>query len=121
MESRRPTRWRRRDARRRSSIRRLLLAGAIVGLAGGLLAQSSVEGSLRGHQDLEWLVRLALVLPALIFVAWWLLSPGIADEPEELVEEPIDADERLERIEATFDDAAVPRAAARALPCIGRP
>ncbi len=84
-----------------------------MGLAAGVLTQGFVTDALHVHgSELEWLVRFALILPGLIFVAWWLLFPGISiDEPEEMsTTAPIDPAERLERIEATFDAAAVPRA-----------
>ncbi len=111
MESPRPARWRRRDARRRSSIRRLLLAGGATGLAAGLVAQRAVEGHAGAGTEYEWLIRGALVLPAVIFFLWWLLFPGISlEEPAEDDAPMIDATERLERIEATFDSAAVPHA-----------
>ncbi len=79
---------------------------------GGIVAQRSVTGHVAGGAEYEWLVRGALVLPAVIFFLWWLLFPGIALEepPAEEQVAPIDADERLERIEATFDSAAVPQA-----------
>src|SRR5688572_29481086 len=111
MESPRPARWRRRDARRRSSVRRLLLWGGIVGLAAGLVAQRAVAHNATAGSEYEWLIRGALVLPAVIFFLWWLVFPGIAlDEPATDLTPKIDAEERLERIEATFDAAAVPRA-----------
>lgn len=111
MEPPRPTRWRRRDARQRSSVRRLLAWGGAAGLIGGLIAQRAVDGTNGQPPEYEWLIRGALVLPAVIFFLWWLLFPGIAlEEPAEEELAPIDADERLERIEATFDAAAVPRA-----------
>ena len=77
----------------------------------GLVAQRAVADNVTADTEYEWLIRGALVLPAVIFFLWWLLFPGIALE-EPAVEEfdSIDADERLERIEATFDAAAVPRA-----------
>lgn len=111
MEARRPNRWRRRDARRRSSIRRLLLWGGITGLVAGLVAQRAVAHNVAADTQYEWLIRGALVLPAVIFFLWWALFPGIAlDEHTEEEIAPIPAEERLERIEATFDSAAVPRA-----------
>lgn len=61
--------------------------------------------------EYEVLVRVALILPAVIFFLWWLLFPGIAlEEPSVEATAPIDAEERLERIEAAFDSTAVPRA-----------
>lgn len=82
----------------------------MTGLVAGLVAQRAVDAGMHGS-EYEWLVRGALVFPAVIFFLWWLLVPGIAlEEPLETELTPIDADERLERIEATFDSAAVPRA-----------
>ncbi len=76
----------------------------------GLVAQLVVDTGAYGT-EYEWLVRGALVLPAVIFFLWWLLFPGVAlEEPAEEALAPIEAEERLERIEATFDAAAVPRA-----------
>lgn len=92
-------------------MRRLLAWGGITGLVGGLVAQRAVDHNVAAGTEYEWLVRGALVLPAVIFFLWWMLFPGIAlEEPAEAVAEPIAAEERLERIEATFDSAAVPRA-----------
>ena len=77
----------------------------------GLIAQVAVHETIDGS-DIEPLVRLALVLPAFVFLLWWLLIPGLSlEEPAEPVAlAPIDPEERLDRIEATFDTAAVPRA-----------
>ena len=116
MQDPRPSTWRHRDRRRRTTVRGLLLAGAVVGLLGGLLAQVLVDEGVSGS-DIEWLVRAALVLPAVIFVSWWLLAPGIAlDEPSDTgIPVTIDPAERLGRIEATFDTAAVPCTRRRSL------
>lgn len=88
----------------------MLAIGAVVGLVGGLVAQAFVGGV---EGELGWLVRLALLVPALVFVAWWLLVPGLRLDqgmpaaPPEVQEPP--APSRLERIETVFDAAAVPR------------
>lgn len=83
----------------------------MTGLVAGLVAQRAVDANGAQGTEYEWLVRTALVLPAVIFFLWWMLFPGIAlEEPSEEELTPIDAEERLERIEATFDAAAVPRA-----------
>ena len=75
------------------------------------MAQRAVAQNVTGGTEYEWLIRGALVLPAVVFFLWWALFPGIAlDELTEDEIEPIPAEERLERIEATFDAAAVPRA-----------
>lgn len=92
----------------------MLVWGGVAGLVAGLVAQRAVDGTGGQGPEYEWLVRGALVLPAVIFFLWWLLFPGIAlEEPAQEEVEPIDAEERLERIEATFDSAAVPRARRR--------
>lgn len=88
----------------------MLAIGAMVGLVVGIVAQVFVGGV---DGELGWLVRLALLVPALVFVAWWLLVPGLRLEegmpavPPELQDAP--GPSRLERIETVFDTAAVPR------------
>ncbi|MCW2960736.1 MAG: hypothetical protein JWM25_1013 [Thermoleophilia bacterium] len=103
--------------RQRRVIRRLLAIAALVGLAVGLLAQAfiSVPGDSR---DIEALVRVALLFPAIMFGLWWLLSPELLalDADAAPTEEPVlGAEERLKRIESTFDSAATPRARQRDL------
>lgn len=93
----------------------MLAAGAAVGLLAGLLAQPFVTQLHLHDGEIEGLVRLALLLPAGIFVAWWLLVPGMslrADEPDVDVEaqDTVDPESRLQQIEATFDSTAVPSA-----------
>lgn len=93
----------------------MLLAGAFVGIVAGLLAQPAVAGV---EGDVRIFARLALVLPALVFVGWWVAVPGVAadrDEVEPVVHSTIDVDARLDRIESTFDTAAVPRAGRHAI------
>ena len=51
-----------------------------------------------------------MLLPALIYVAWWLVDPTVARQDAAGPEPTINAQARLERIESTFDEAAVPRA-----------
>jgi hypothetical protein len=103
--------WKRRNERQRVVLRRLLGWGAVVGLAAGLVAQAAVTGDGVGAAP-EWLVRLALVLPGVIFLTWLLASRSLLfDEPgESAVRATVDSEERLERLERTFDSAAVPRA-----------
>lgn len=87
----------------------MLAFGALFGVVAGLLAQGAVSGV---DEDIRSLVRLALLLPAGIFVAWWLLIPGMAvdaDEVEPIADARIDVEARVERIEAAFDAMAVPR------------
>lgn len=111
MGTSRPTRWRCPDARRRSRVRRPLLWGGITGLAAGLVAQRAVEHDVTSGTEYEWLIRGALLLPAVVFFLWLALFSDIAmEEPAEDLVNSVDADERLERIGATFDSAAVPRA-----------
>lgn len=88
----------------------MLARGAVVGLAAGIVSQAFVGGV---DGELGWLVRLALLLPAVVFVAWWLLVPGLRLE-DATDAAPADAQEpaalsRVERIETVFDSAAVPR------------
>lgn len=87
----------------------MLAVGAVVGLVAGLVAQLFVGGV---DGELGWLVRLALLLPAVVFVGWWLLVPGLKlEEPaDERTAEPAGAaqDGRVERIAMVFDSAAVP-------------
>lgn len=109
MSATRASRWQRRRAARRDTVRRMLAIGALVGVIAGILAQVAVNGV---DEDIRALVRMALLLPAGIFVAWWLLIPGMAvdaDEIEPIADTRIDVDARVERIEAAFDETAVPR------------
>jgi hypothetical protein len=90
----------------------MLAAGALVGIAAGLIAQlflDSIDAEIRG------LVRVALLLPGITFTTWWLLIPRQAleqEEREEEAEDPrvVDVKARLAKIESAFDDAAVPAA-----------
>lgn len=87
----------------------MLAAGALVGIVVGLGAQALVGGV---DEEIRGLVRVALLLPAGIFVAWWLLVPGISldrGETEPDVDGRIDVAAKVERIEAAFDETAVPR------------
>ncbi len=107
-----PSRWRRRAARRGATVRRQLGIGALVGLVVGLVAQLFVNGNT--PSEIVPLVRIALLFPAVIFGVWWLLSPELkhADEVLEVApdETGVDVDARLRRIEETFDATAVPAA-----------
>jgi len=87
----------------------MILAGALVGLLAGIVASLLVPDV---ESDIRGLVRLAFVLPAAIYVLWWLGSPGITLEHDDAVpvEPSVDIEERIEQIEATFDQAAMPRA-----------
>lgn len=89
----------------------MLAAGALVGLLAGLASQALAGGV---DPDIRGLVRVALLLPAGVFVAWWLLVPGIGVDSDEVVAEdraaaPLDVETRVRQIEAAFDDTAVPR------------
>jgi hypothetical protein len=88
-------------------VRRVLAWGAIVGGLAGLIAQLFVH--VPESSGIVPLVLVSLLFPAVIFGVWWLLSPDIAVEPVEDAQ-PLDSEERLQRIEATFDQTAVPRA-----------
>jgi hypothetical protein len=107
MQTERTPRWRRRRASRDSLLRHVLAGGAAVGLGAGVLAQLVIGDP---HGELDWLVRIALLLPVGVYVAWWLFGPGIGpvDQGSDAIP-TLDAQERLERIEAVFDTAAVPR------------
>jgi hypothetical protein len=115
MERRPPRRYGELEAARRAATRRLLAEGAIAGFVVGLIAQAFVSDSYSGAY--EWLVRVALMLPAVVFLAWWQLSPGLrrelAGEPPatgDLGDPAVDVADRERRIEHVFDSAAVPRA-----------
>lgn len=82
----------------------MLLAGAGVGLAAAIAAQPFL-GSV--DEDLQLLVRAAFALPAVVFVAWWLLlGPGYGVGASELESEPevdeMSMDARTELIEQSF-------------------
>ena len=86
----------------------MLAAGAVVGVAVGLLAQLFLAGV---DEEIRGLVRMALLLPGVIFILWWVLSPRPALEQEEREEaadagRTIDPQARLEKIESTFDTPA---------------
>lgn len=90
--------------------RRILGEGAIGGLVLGVGAQFFVGDSLHGTH--EWLVRLALMLPAIVFLGWWIVSPGLHQEESALAESGEHNDHTLSlatRVEQVFDSAAVPR------------
>lgn len=89
----------------------MLLAGAVVGVVAGIVGQPVTGGV---HPDIDLLARAALFVPVVLYVAWWLLMPGYrVDADETPIPEGVtapDVTDRVERIEATFDSAAVPRA-----------
>ncbi len=91
--------------------------GAVVGIVAGVIALATLG---RPDGEIDWLIRIALLLPGVVYVAWWLIGPGIGPSVAEHGELPktLDAQQRLERIESTFDSAAVPRPR-RAQPAIG--
>jgi hypothetical protein len=100
--------------RRRREGRRMLAGGALVGIALGVAAQAMVGTP---HGELEWLVRGSLLLPALIYMASWLLVPGwsVAERDAGDASVPTQVTERIEQVESTFDSAAVPRPRSRVL------
>jgi hypothetical protein len=110
------TRWRRHAVRQRRTIKQMLGWGALAGIALGLVAQLFVD-RIGATSDIVPLVRISLLFPAVVFGLWWLLSPELTldVEPELIDRGVVDADERLRRIESTFDTAAVPRARQRDL------
>lgn len=108
MRQRGHTQWQRHRRDRRAVVRRMLATGAIVGLVGGLVAQLLVAGA---DPELRWVVRIALLVPGVVFVGWWLVGPGIgADRDEHEAAAPdgarLDVDARIARIEAAFDSTA---------------
>lgn len=116
MKSPRPPRWRRTVAGRRETNRRLIAYGAFVGLAAGIVSLLLIGTDVRGSAD--EIVPLALMLPAGIYVLWWIAFPGMALDRVDVVpdaEQQIDVDERVRTIEATFDDLAVPGARKRSI------
>jgi hypothetical protein len=119
METLRPPKWRRHERRRTKDARRLLAAGAVVGVAAGLIAQAFVSSSV--HGEIEGIVRMALLLPGIVFIAWWRFSPGMKSElvtESALDAAPVLAD-RVDRVEQIFDPAAVPRARRERLEAAG--
>lgn len=110
MDTPRPLKWRRHERRRTKDVRRLLAAGAVVGIAMGLVAQAFVGSSV--HGEIEGIVRLTLLLPGLVFIAWWLLSPGAPAEltMDDAVTPTGATADRVDYVEHVFDAAAVPGA-----------
>jgi hypothetical protein len=86
----------------------MLAGGALVGIAVGVAAQAMVGTP---HGELEWLVRGSLLLPAVIYMASWLLVPGwtAVERNAGAATVPAEVTERIEQVESTFDSAAVPR------------
>ena len=103
--------WRRTVEQRHSSVQPLITWGALTGVVVGVAAQFAVGSQV--DSEVEWLARAALLLPAMCFMLWWMLSPTRIGELPNSSAPTIDADERIERIEAAFDAAAVPRAGRR--------
>lgn len=98
--------------RRRSgaSARRTLAWGAIGGIVVGLLSLPLVGVP---HGETAWLVRLTMLLPAVVYVAWWAIGPGIRRSDAEQgtgVETSQAGTDRAARVAEVFDSAAVPRA-----------
>ncbi|MCW2927358.1 MAG: hypothetical protein JWM86_1326 [Thermoleophilia bacterium] len=93
----------------------MLAAGAFVGLVVALVGMTYVEGRVSG--DVRHLARFAFVLSPALFVLWWLGFHGLAvdkglavgaDGAAAAGDRP-SIDERIAKIIATFDNAAVPR------------
>ena len=59
-------------------------------------------------------LQLAMMLPAVIFVMWWMIGPGLTidqvDDAEAPVTDPQDLAERIRAVEHVFDNVAVPAA-----------
>lgn len=99
---------------RRATVKRLLAAGALIGLVGGLASQPVLDSAGAGS-DIVWLVRFSMLFPAALFIAWWLIGPGLSLDRGEAPAEPAatDADDvtrRVAAIEHTFVDQAAPAA-----------
>jgi hypothetical protein len=99
----------RRELRRRALLRRMLMHGTI---AGFLLGAVSVVMLGTSDDDIVWLIRAALFVPAAVCGSWWLVAT-VAHRRDRLdgALDAVDADgPRAERIESVFDTAAVPGA-----------
>lgn len=105
-------RWRRRIHVRREVLRRNLAVSAALGIGGGIAGLVLVHGD--AGSDIVPLVRLAMMLPAIVFVAWWMTGPGLiidpASEAQAPVTDPEQLAERMRAVEHVFDDVAVPAA-----------
>ncbi|MCW2973830.1 MAG: hypothetical protein JWN72_2103 [Thermoleophilia bacterium] len=94
----------------------MIAIGAGVSLLLGLVAEVVVVN--HTPDDIAGLVRVAIMMPTAIFLAWWLLEPGYAHSAADMpavhpVTAPVagaDIFERMAAIETTFDAAAVPAA-----------
>jgi hypothetical protein len=114
MKSPRPPRWQRKVDRTRAWGRRTFKWVALIGLLVGLFALPLVNVD----DDIEGLIRLAMVLPAAVFVLWWMFFPGIALDKEYQpvpAEDLVDVQARIDQIEQTFDAATFPRATRRSV------
>ena len=78
MEPSRPSRLQRHVTRRRSAVRPTFGVVAGVGVAAGLFAPWVMD--LTAYDDISGLVRLALLAPAVLFLAWWVAVPGVSPE-----------------------------------------
>lgn len=86
----------------------MLAAGAVSGLVAGVLALGTISGV---SDDIRSLAQLAMLLPVGIFVAWWLLVPGMAldrDERSPIEDEIFDVEARVQQIQVAFDASAQP-------------
>lgn len=95
---------------RRVLLRRMLVGGASVGLAAGLLAQPYLGGV---DAEVRSLARLALLLPGLVFLAWWLFTPDVASDTHgdaPTAPGTRDVEARMTALVAAIDGADAPRA-----------
>ncbi|MBC7461413.1 MAG: hypothetical protein H7287_08625 [Thermoleophilia bacterium] len=110
----RTPRWRRRIELQRKRARHVIATGAGVSLLLGVVAEVVVAA--HTPTDIAWLVRVAIMLPTVIFLAWWLLEPGHAPSAADMPDAVPEADilERMASLTTTFDAAAAPAARAGA-------
>jgi hypothetical protein len=90
-----------------------LAISALLGITGGLAGLVLVDP--HAGSDMVALIRLALLMPAGVFVMWWMLGPGIkieevADTAEAPETDPDVLAKRMREVEHVFDNVAVPAA-----------
>lgn len=87
--------------------RRLLATGAVAGLLVGVVGVLAATGSVA--TDLAGIARIAVVVPVVIYLAWWLLSPGLSDDVDGDLDAATDVEAAATGIVASvFDHGASP-------------
>ena len=81
------------------------LKGAVAGMVSA--GAAALLFTHTAPESLEPLARLALVLPAVLYVLWWVFGPGFAGNSDADVESPAVASTDPELLRTTFDDASV--------------